>query len=105
MNHRQVLLKINRTVVAISKLDHICDFGTHVLVTSICDSTGHTLQMSKKMFREFKSLGFIFVDEETTKRINSHLRSMGEPNVTFYSFDVDRLLELGYEEYNEIEEG
>lgn len=98
MSNKKVLIKINRYIKPIGKDDLILDNGACIQVTTQCGSWGGygyaPLIMSKKLFRELKICGFIFVDEEYTKKANE---LYAKPFLTYYKFDIDRLISSGYE--------
>lgn len=98
MTDKKVLMKINRYVKPIGKKDLILDNGSCIQVTTQCGSFGNygyaPLIMSKKLFKDLKSCGFILIDEELTKKANEHYK---KPLLTYYRFDIDRLISSGYE--------
>lgn len=98
MENIKVLMKINRYIKPIGKDDLILDNGSCIQVITQCGSfSGYSyapLKMSKKLFKELKFLGFIFVDEELSKKANEPYKT---PFLTYYRFDIDRLISMGYE--------
>ena len=82
----------------IGKNDLIFDNGACIQVTtqkgSFGDYSFSPLIMSKKLFKNLKTRGFIFVDEERTKNANA---TYEKQFLTYYRFDIDRMIESGYE--------
>lgn len=98
MNDKKVLIKINRYIKPIGKDDLILDNGACIQVTTQRGAWGTwdytTLQMSKKLFKDLKKHGLIFVDRKETEKIN---RPYKNPFLTYYRFDIDKLISNGYE--------
>ena len=98
MSNKKVLMKINRYIKLIGKDDLILDNGSCIQVTTQCGSRGDygysNLIMSKKLFKDLKTCSFIFIDEELTKKANEPYKN---PFLTYYRFDIDRLISNGYE--------
>lgn len=98
MSDKKVLMKINRYIKPIGKDDLILDNGSCIQVTTQCGSFGDygyaPLIMSKKLFKDLNRCGFIFVDEEMSKKANEPYKN---PFLTYYRFDIDRLISNGYE--------
>ena len=94
-------MKINRYIKAIGKDDLILDNGACIQVTTQYGSWSEwsyaPLCMSKKLFKDLKTCGFIFVDEEETKKANAPYKN---PFLTYYRFDIDKLISNGYEVWN-----
>lgn len=90
-------MKINRYVKHIGKDDLIMDNGSVIQVPTQKGSWGMwdyaTLQMSKKLFKQLKDCGFIYIDEELTEKANAQYE---KPFLTYYRFDIDRLIKNGY---------
>lgn len=105
MTDKKVLMKINRYIKPIGRKDLILDNGSCIQVTTQCGSRGDfgyaPLIMSKKLFRDLKSLGFIFVDEKMTEISNKQYK---KPLLKYYRFDIDRLISSGYEVWKGGEE-
>jgi hypothetical protein len=99
MSNKKIIMKINRYTKHIGKDDLILDNGSCIQVTT---QTGASLgwgqfsylQMSKKLFKDLKTCGFIFVDEIKTKKANE---PYDKPFLTYYRFDIDRMITNGYE--------
>jgi hypothetical protein len=49
--------------------------------------------MSKKLFKDLKTCGFIFIDKEKTDNANKKYKT---PFLTYYRFDIDRMIKAGY---------
>ena len=98
MKDKKVLMKINRYIKPIGSKDLILDNGSCIQVTTQCGSWGNysyaPLAMSKKLFKHLKTCSCIFVDEELTKKANEGYKN---PFLTYYRFDIDRLISNGYE--------
>lgn len=98
MADKKVLMKINRYIKPIGKDDLILDNGSCIQVVTQKGSWGDysyaSLGMSKKLFKDLKTCSFIFVDEELTKKANEPYKN---PFLTYYRFDIDRLISNGYE--------
>lgn len=99
MTDKKIKMKIGRYIKNIDKDDLILDNGACIQVTTqIGASLGwgqfSHLAMSKKLFKELKTCAFIFVDEERTKKANE---PYAKPFLTYYRFDIDRMIEVGYE--------
>lgn len=98
MTDKKVLMKINRYIKAIGEDDLILDNGACIQVTTQQGGWGVwdyvSLSMSKKLFKDLKTCGFIFVDEERTKKANEKYK---QPFLTYYRFDIDKLIANGYE--------
>ena len=99
MESKKVKIKIGRYIKSIGQDDLILDNGACIQVTT---QTGASLgwgqfahlQMSKKLFRDLKSCAFIYVDESKTRKANEPYEN---PFLTYYRFDIDRLIANGYE--------
>lgn len=99
MTDEKVLMKINRYIKPIGKDDLILDNGACIQVTtqhgeSLGWGSFANLKMSKKLFKDLKTCAFIFVDEERTKKANEPYEA---PFLTYYRFDIDKLILNGYE--------
>lgn len=99
MNSKKVKIKIGRYIKHIDKDDLILDNGACIQVTT---QTGESLgwgrfaylKMSKKLFKDLKTCAFIYVDEAKTRKANE---PYSKPFLTYYRFDIDRLIANGYE--------
>lgn len=91
----KIEMKINRYIKHIGENDVILDNSACIQVTTQQGSWGGwgfaPLTMSKKMFRQLKTCGFIFVDKEKTDKARRKF-----PFVTYYRFDIDRMIKNGY---------
>ena len=91
-------MKINKYIKPIGKDDLILDNGSCIQVVTQKGSWGNygyaPLCMSKKLFKDLKTCSFIIVDEELTKKANEPYKN---PFLTYYRFDIDRLISNGYE--------
>lgn len=98
MTDKKVLMKINRYIKPIGKDDLILDNGACIQAVTQKGSWGDynyaPLGMSKKLFKDLKTCAFIFVDEELTKKANEPYKN---PFLTYYRFDIDKLISNGYE--------
>jgi hypothetical protein len=98
MDNKKIVMKINRYIKHIGKDDLILDNGACIQVPTQNGSfTGYKyscLAMSKKLFKQLKTCGFIFVDEEITNKANENY---SKPFLTYYRFDIDRMIANGYE--------
>lgn len=98
MTDEKVLMKINRYIKPIGKDDLILDNGACIQVVTQQGSWSawdySSLTMSKKLFKDLKTCAFIFVDEERTKKANEPYKV---PFLTYYRFDIDKLISNGYE--------
>lgn len=97
MAEQKIKMKINRYIKTIGENDLILDNGSCIQVVTqngACVGFGHyaCLGMSKKLFRDLKTCGFIFVDEKTTKKANAPYQ---KPWLTYYRFDIDRMIKSG----------
>lgn len=96
-NELKIEMKINRYINHIGKDDLILDNGACVQVTTQRGAWGTwdytILQMSKKLFKDLKKRGLIFVDEKETEKKNKPYEN---PWLTYYRFDIDRMIENGY---------
>lgn len=97
MSKQKIELKIGRYVRLIGEDDLILDNGAVVQVTTQhgpCRKRSCSpLIMSKKMLKELKSLLFIYKDEEKTIKANAKYE---EPFLTYYRFDIERMIKAGY---------
>ncbi len=93
----KVEMKINRYIVKVGKDDLVLDNGACIQVpTQVVSFDGwhtKTLIMSKKLFKELKMLDFIYIDKERTEKANKGYK---ESWLTYYRFDIDRMLKMGY---------
>lgn len=93
----KIEMKINRYVKHIGKDDLILDNGSCIQVTtqkgSWCGYNYAALIMGKKLFKDLKTLGFIFVDKEKTDKANDKYKT---PFLTYYRFDIEKLIKYGY---------
>ena len=93
----KIVMKINRYVKHIGKDDLILDNGSiiqvHTQKGSRCTWDYNALQMSKKLFKQLKDCGFIYIDEELTEKATAQYE---KPLLTYYRFDIDRLIKNGY---------
>lgn len=93
----KIELKIGRYVKLIGENDLILDNGAVIQVTTQHGTYSNwsyaPLIMSKKMFKELKSLLFIYVDEEKTAKANAQYE---KPFLTYYRFDIERMIKAGY---------
>jgi hypothetical protein len=98
MSDRKIKMKIGRYEKHIGKHDLILDNGACIQVVTQRGAWGMwdyaPLTMSKKLFKDLKKLCLIFVDEEKTKKANERYK---KPCLTYYRFDIDRMIESGYE--------
>ena len=98
MTDKKVLIKINRYIKPIGKEDLILDNGACIQVVTQKGSWGDygyaPLIMSKKLFKDLKLCGFIFADEALNKKANEPYKN---PFLTYYRFDIDKLISSGYE--------
>lgn len=98
MTDKKVVMKINRYMKLIGKNDLILDNGACIQVTtqngSFGDYSYSPLIMSQKLFKHLKTRGFIFVDEKITEKANE---TYTKQFLTYYRFDIDRMIESGYE--------
>lgn len=101
----KVIMKINKFVKHIGVDDLILDNGACIQVTT---QTGFwtswdyaPLIMSKKQFVKLKADGSIFVDKEKTDRANAKYKT---PFLTYYRFDIDKLIENGYPIAEEVKQ-
>lgn len=94
----KIKIKIGRNVYLINKDDLILDNGACVQVpTKRGKRKGYnyeTVYMSKKLFKDLKTCAFIYVDEDLTKKANENY---DKPWLTYYRFNIDRMIEMGYE--------
>lgn len=93
----KIEMKINRYITHIGKDDLILDNGNIIQVPT---QKGHwgvwdyaPLQMSKKLFKLLKDSEFIYIDEALTEKANARYK---KPFLTYYRFDIDKLIENGY---------
>lgn len=93
----KIEMKIGRYIRHIGKNDLILDNGACIQITT---QTGKwnmwfasPLIMSKKLFRELKTCEFIYVDKALTEKANAQYK---KPFLTYYRFDIDRLIKNGY---------
>ena len=91
-------MKIGRYLRHIGENDLILDNGACIQITT---QTGKwnmwyasPLIMSKKLFKELKTCAFIFIDKEMTDKANKQYKN---PFLTYYRFDIDRLIKNGYQ--------
>ena len=99
MSDKVIKIKIGKKMCFIDKKDLILDNGACVqVVTQIGASLGWgqfaNLTMSKKLFKDLKTCNFIFVDKERTQKANEPYE---KSFLTYYKFDIDRMIENGYE--------
>ena len=94
----KIEMKINRYVKCIGKDDLILDNGACIQVVTQAGSWSHVyydyapLLMSKKLFKDLKTCGFIYIDEKLTKKANEPYKN---PFLTFYRFDIDQMIKSG----------
>lgn len=97
MDKPKIELKIGRYIRLIDEDDLVLDNGAVVQVTTqygpCRNRSCAPLIMSKKMFKELKSLLFIYKDEEKTIKANAQYE---EPFLTYYRFDIERMIKAGY---------
>lgn len=93
----KIEMKIGRYIRHIGENDLILDNGACI---QIITQTGKwnmwyasPLIMSKKLFKELKTCGFIFIDKNRTDKANEQYKN---PFLTCYRFDIDRLIKNGY---------
>ena len=93
----KVEMKINRYIKHISKDDLILDNGNCIQVPTQKGAWAmwnyDTLQMSKKLFKQLKDCDCIYIDKELTDKANAQYQ---KPFLTYYRFDIDKLIENGY---------
>ena len=97
MMDKKIKMKIGRYEKHIGKNDLILDNGACIqVVTQTGKRIGirdfENLLMSKKLFKDLKTCGFIFADEEKNKKANEFYKSIF---LTYYRFDIDRMIESG----------
>lgn len=93
----KIEMKIGHYVKHIGKNDLILDNGACIqVVTQEGGRSGwighYPLPMSKKLFRELKKVGFVYLDEKTTK-INS--KGKNPPSLIYFRFDIDKMIASG----------
>ena len=97
MSKQKTELKIGRYVRLIGEDDLVLDNGACIQVITqhgpYRDRSYAPLIMSKKMFKELKSLLFIYKDEEKTVKANAQYE---KPFLTYYRFDIERMCKAGY---------
>jgi hypothetical protein len=93
----KIEMKINRYVKHIGKEDVILDNGIIIQVPTQTGNWGVwnycALQMSKKLFKQLKDCEFIYIDKALTDKANERYE---KPFLTYYRFDIDRLIKNGY---------
>ena len=94
----KIEMKINRYVKCIGKDDLILDNGACIqVVTQGSWSHGYSdyapLLMSKKLFKDLKTCGFIYIDEKLSEKANEPYKN---PFLTYYRFDIDKMIKNGY---------
>lgn len=101
----KVIMKINRYVKHIGADDLILDNGSCIQVTTQkgvwVNYNYAPVQMSKKQFKKLKVDGSIFVDKEKTDQANAKYKT---PFLTYYRFDIDKLIENGYPIVEEVKQ-
>ena len=99
----KIEMKINRYVKHIGKDDLILDNGNCIQVTTQQGAwvgwNYEPLTISKKLFKDLKTCGFIYIDEEKTKKANELYKN---PFLDYYRFDIDRMIKSG--SYTVVEE-
>lgn len=94
---KKIRLKIGRKVYAVGENDLILDNGAIIQITTILIRDGwssYSLKMSKKLFKDLKTCAFIFKDEKLTRDANLQY---DKPFLTYYRFDIDKMIKNGYE--------
>lgn len=93
----KIELKIGRYIRHIGKKDLILDNGACIQIPT---QTGKwqmwyasPLLMSKKLFKDLKTCGYIFVDKALTDKANARYE---KSFITYYRFDIDRMIKSGY---------
>ena len=93
---RKIRLKIGRKVYAVGENDLILDNGAVIQITTILIRdrwSSYSLKMSKKLFKDLKACVFIFKDEKLTRDANLQY---DKPFLTYYRFDIDKMIKNGY---------
>ncbi len=95
---RKVKIKIGRYEKLIGKNDLILDNGAcYNVITQrgrFANWSHQPLYMSKKLFNDFKKLGFIYVDD---KKTNEEKLRTGMSCLTYYRFDIEKFIKFNYE--------
>ena len=90
----KIEMKINRYVKHIGKDDLILDNGACIQVTTQkgawIEWDYAPLIMSKKLFKDLKTCGFIYVDKAKTNKANEKYK-----HLTYYRFDIERMIKSG----------
>lgn len=91
-----IQLKIGREVYNINENDVVMDNGSCIQV--ITKKVGtlwegyHALKMSKKLFKDLRTCGYLYTNELINKMWNG--RYLG--TATLYKFDIERMSKAGY---------
>lgn len=94
----KIEIKINKYVKCIGKDDLILDNGACIQVVtqegpwSHLDYAYAPLPMSKKLFKDLKTCGFIYIDEKLSEKANEPYKN---PFLTYYRFDIDQMIKSG----------
>lgn len=93
---KQIQIKVGRDLVWVDDHDVAMDNGACIQLITKQKRSGYgsiPLQMSKKLFKEFKTLGFIYTNDEIQKYY--------EPKFIipckFYKFNIEKMAAVGYE--------
>lgn len=93
-----IKLKVGRNILDISEKDIILDNGACYQITTQTISKGFNKEipiMSKKMFKEFKKLNYIYTNSELQKMCKEKYKNRNIP-LTMYKFNIEQMNRHGY---------
>lgn len=92
----KIEMKINRYVKCIGKDDLILDNGACIQVVTqegpFVNFGYAPVPMSKKLFKDLKTCGFIYIDEKLTEKANEPYKNSF---LTYYRFNIDKMIKSG----------
>ncbi len=89
-------LKVGRNILEISEDDLILDNGACYQIVTKMIGFGfneYIPVMSKKLFKDLKIVGLIFTNDTLKK---SAIEKYGDPTLSYWKFDVEKMKEMGY---------
>ena len=88
-----IKLKIGRNIVEVSEKDIILDNGACFQLITQRDKKGHLILVSKKLFKDLRTCGLVYTNEELTQKA---MKTYGHPIYVYWKFGIPRMKELGY---------
>ncbi|MCM1224861.1 MAG: hypothetical protein NC548_61475 [Lachnospiraceae bacterium] len=94
----EIELKIGHRTFWVSEKDMVLDNGSIAQLITQTYSVGWDEvypQLSKKLYRDLKNLGFLYTNEELVEKCKKHYKYDG---MTYYKFNIPAMVQAGYTE-------